>query len=310
MRRVPARTFSVLLALHPAVAAAVGAIVLDQGLSLATSWPSRPWCAPRPARCARSRPRPRRSEEADGCPPDGPWNDASHVAGRFSVSVEPKLVAERFAVEVPEAAQRSFNVAPTQDVLAIVDGLEGRAARVLRWGLVPHWSTDARGAAKMINARAESLRDRSAFRSLLERKRVLVPADGFYEWRRDADGRKRPVRYTLAGGGLFAFAGLRAAWRDPATDEWLRSCTIVTTEANALVAPVHDRMPVILPREHEDVWLDPSVPVDVALDLLRPLDPALMALADVSPLVSNVDNDGPELLDPLFGTEPAAMTLF
>src|SRR4051794_3681247 len=118
------------------------------------------------------------------------------MCGRFSVAVEPRLVAERFAVELPEAARQRWNVAPTQDVVTIVHGLEGRAARLLRWGLVPHWATDAKGGAKMINARAETLRERSAFRSLLERKRCLVPADGFYEWRQDPDGRKRPVRYT------------------------------------------------------------------------------------------------------------------
>ena len=151
----------------------------------------------------------------------------------------------------------------------------------------------------MINARAESVAEKPMYRSLMAKGRCLLLADGFYEWRKDPDGTKRPVRYTLADGSPFAFAGLRAFWRDPDGGEPIASCTIVTTTANDLVAPVHDRMPVILRREDEARWLDRDVPQEEALELLQPLPAELMSAADASLLVNSPDNDAPEILDPL-----------
>jgi putative SOS response-associated peptidase YedK len=222
------------------------------------------------------------------------------MCGRFTVATDPAEISERFDVVLPEDWAPSYNVAPTQDVLGIVRGREHeRELRALRFGLVPHWAKDTKGSFSLINARAETVRTRSAYRSLLERRRALIVADGFYEWRTDPDGRKRPVRYTLATGELFAFAGLWASWRDPESGAWLDSCSIITTTANGLVAPVHDRMPVILPREHERDWLDPALAPDEVDALLRPYPEAAMAAADASMLVNSPKNDGPELLDPL-----------
>jgi putative SOS response-associated peptidase YedK len=226
------------------------------------------------------------------------------MCGRFSVSVDPFLVAERFQVELPEDARVRYNVAPTQPVVVVRRSRErGVVGDSVRWGLVPHWASDPSAGARMINVRAETLAEKPSFRSLLEKRRCLVPADGFYEWRTDPDGKRRPVRYTVAG-GLFAFAGLWAVWRDPDSGEWLRSCTILTCPPNELVEPVHDRMPVILPREAEARWLQPELDLGEALDLLVPYRADEMAMGEVSRLLGSPDNDCAELYDPTWGAAP------
>ena len=220
------------------------------------------------------------------------------MCGRYTVAVDPQLLAERFNVTLPEDIAPRFNVAPTDPVLALTERSAGRELMVARWGLVPHWAKDPKAGAKMINARAETLSERAAYRSLLAKNRCLILADGFYEWRLDPDGKKRPVRYALDDGSPFGFAGLWTSWRDPETGESLRTCTIITTDANALVAPVHDRMPVILPRGVEEQWLDREVPVEVALSLLMPYPADEMVGADASMLVNSVKNDDLRLFDP------------
>ena len=178
----------------------------------------------------------------------------------------------RFGVDEPAAArhERSYNVAPRATVYAIRDRRsdgdhatddEGRRRYLseLRWGLVPSWAKDPKAGDRMINARAESLADKPAYERAFRRHRCLVPADGFYEWQRRGS-RKQPMFIHRRDGETMAFAGLWAAWRD-ATDpdgEWLRSCTIVTTDANNTVAPLHDRMPVVLEERDWDRWLDPD----------------------------------------------------
>jgi putative SOS response-associated peptidase YedK len=222
------------------------------------------------------------------------------MCGRFTVATDPAVLAERFEVELPEDWAPSYNVAPTDEVLGIVRGRDARRQlRELRFGLVPHWAKDIKAGFSMINARAETVRSKGAYRALLERRRALIVADGFYEWRTDPDGRKRPVHYTLANGEPFAFAGLWASWRDPQAEAWLDSCTIITTTANGLVAPVHDRMPVILPRSAEAAWLDPELDPAAVDSLLVPYAAEEMHAAEASMLVNSVKNDGPELLDPL-----------
>ncbi len=221
------------------------------------------------------------------------------MCGRFTVAVDPQLLAERFNVELPGDYAPRFNVAPTDSVLALAERSAGRELMVARWGLVPHWAKDAKAGARMINARAETLAERSAYRPLLVKGRCLILADGFYEWRLDPDGRKRPVRYALEDDSPFGFAGLWTVWHDPESNEPLRTCTIITTAANSLVAPVHDRMPVILPRGAEDDWLDRDVPVAAALALLAPYPPEQMHAADASMLVNSVKNDDLRLFDPL-----------
>jgi putative SOS response-associated peptidase YedK len=222
------------------------------------------------------------------------------MCGRFTVATDPAVLAERFDVELPEDWAPSYNVAPTQEVLGIVRSRDARRQlRELRFGLIPHWAKDMKVGFSMINARAETVRSKGAYSGLLERRRALIVADGFYEWRTDPDGRKRPVHYTLAAGEPFAFAGLWASWRDPQADAWLDSCTIITTAANRLVAPVHDRMPVILPRAAEAAWLDPELDPAAVDALLVPYPAEQMHAAEASLLVNSVKNDGPELLDPL-----------
>jgi putative SOS response-associated peptidase YedK len=222
------------------------------------------------------------------------------MCGRFTVATDPAVLAERFEVELPEDWAPSYNVAPTQEVLGIVRARDtSRQLRELRFGLIPHWAKDTKVGFSMINARAETVRSKGAYRGLLERRRALIVADGFYEWRTDPDGRKRPVHYTLADGAPFAFAGLWASWHDPEADTWLDSCAIITTIANELVAAVHDRMPVIVPRASEAAWLDPGLGPDAVDALLVPYPADAMHAAEASMLVNSARNDGPELLDPL-----------
>jgi putative SOS response-associated peptidase YedK len=220
------------------------------------------------------------------------------MCGRYTVAVDPQLLAERFNVALPEEFVPRFNVAPTDPVLALTERSAGRELMTARWGLIPHWAKEPKVGAKMINARAETLAEKSAYRPLLAKGRCLILADGFYEWRLDPDGKKRPVRYTLDDGAPFGFAGLWTSWRDPESGESLRSCTIITTAANPLVAVVHDRMPVILPRGVEEEWLDRDVPVEAALSLLQPYPAEHMHAADASMLVNSVKNDDLRLFDP------------
>jgi putative SOS response-associated peptidase YedK len=210
------------------------------------------------------------------------------VCGRFTMRADPALLAERFQVDAPVELRPRDNVAPTEEILIVVpdrdeEAAGGRVLRAARWGLVPHWAPDLRGAARTINARAETLLERPTYRPLLERRRCLIPADGFYEWRSDPDGVRRPLLFTLPGEEPFAFAGLWSSWRAPGRDEWVDTCTIVTTTPNEVVAHVHDRMPVILPRAAEERWLDRAVAPEEATTLLRPYD-GPMAMAEVAPL--------------------------
>jgi putative SOS response-associated peptidase YedK len=173
-----------------------------------------------------------------------------------------------------------------------------RRAALMRWGLVPHWAKEPSIGYKLINARAETVLDKPAYRSLLSKRRCLVPADGFYEWRAGADGRKEPVRFTLTGGELFAFAGLWTHWLDRESGELVESCTVLTTRPNALVRPVHDRMPVILPREVEARWLDAGLGPQVACELLVPYPAELMVALPASRRANSAREDDPGLLEP------------
>jgi putative SOS response-associated peptidase YedK len=165
-----------------------------------------------------------------------------------------------------------------------------------KWGLLPHWAKDSKVAFKLINARAETLTEKPAYRGLLTNRRCLIPADGFYEWTLGSDGKKQPIHFHLPGHELFAFAGLWTSRTEEASGEIIESCTIITTQPNALVAPVHDRMPVILPADAESVWLDASVSKEHALSLLEPYPAELMAALPASTRVNSVRNDDSRLL--------------
>ena len=218
------------------------------------------------------------------------------MCGRYSLIAEIGQLALRFGFDASGLEQPPrYNVAPTQPVLAVRGG-ERRLAAYMRWGLLPSGTREAPTGPPMINARAETVAERPSFRSALLRRRCLVPADGFYEWQRSAG--RRPVRITLASGEPFAFAGLWDTWRD-LRGGLVESCTIITTEANDLLQPIHDRMPVILPEDVEPLWLDGGMQDAAALaSLLVPYPSEAMTTYEVSPLVNSAANDGPELIAP------------
>ena len=193
----------------------------------------------------------------------------------------------------------SWNVAPTDRVPAVAEHGGRRLLGAFRWGLVPAWAGDARGAASRINARAETVAERPAFREAFARRRCLIAADGFYEWRLAPGGLKQPVFIHPADGAPVAFAGLWESWRDPADRDGppLRTCTIVTTAANTRLTPVHDRMPVILEPDAWDEWLDPTNRDLAGLhSLLVGAPDDLLELREVTTLVNDVRNKGEEVL--------------
>ena len=205
------------------------------------------------------------------------------MCGRYSLIADLGELARRFEFDGDwDAFDKRHNIAPTQEVLTVVGG-EKRRAGFMRWGLVPSWAKDLKVGNRMFNARGETVAERPAFRTALRRRRCLVVADGFYEWQKVAGG-KRPMHITLQSGEPFAFAGLWETWRDP-SGVVIPSCTIITTTPNELMAPIHDRMPVILPREVESLWLDPEVQdAAVLTDLLVPYAAEDMAVSEAGVL--------------------------
>ena len=214
------------------------------------------------------------------------------MCGRFTLTIGAGELMERFLLtQMPENFIPRYNIAPGQLILAIItDHKRGRRAGFLRWGLVPAWSTDEKIGNKMINARGETLQEKPAFKSLLHRKRCLIPADGFYEWKTTGEG-KRPVRIVFEDGRVFCMAGLYDTWLN-AEGEKVHSCTIITTAANDLIKPVHHRMPVILHPEEEELWLDRDIQdPSQLLRLLKSFKPDVMRYYHVPSEVGNVKND-------------------
>ena len=224
------------------------------------------------------------------------------MCGRFTLTESGQVLMEELGlISIPEDFRPRYNVAPGQLILAARDGDEGRKGAMLKWGLVPSWAKDPAIGNKMINARSESVGERPSFRRAFDRRRCIIPADGFYEWRKEGK-RKIPVRFRLRDGRPFAFAGLWEAWRPQQGDgETLYTCTILTTAANELVRPVHDRMPVILSQELLDLWLDRDVPGEGVASLLRPYPAEEMEAYEVSTRVNSVANDDPECIRPVQG---------
>ena len=232
------------------------------------------------------------------------------MCGRYVTVSSPALLAERFQVtEVrPKELEPSYNVAPRADVPVVAERHGERVLDVVRWGLVPFWAKDHKIGDRMINAWAEKLVSSNAFKRPFERKRCIVPADGFYEWQKTDGKRKQPWFIRRRDGEPLAFAGLWESWHDPDADDDappLRSCVIITTEPNELLAPIHDRMPVVLPETEWDTWLDVDNHDTTSLrKLLVPFPAGELEAWAVSTLVNKADNNGPELLDP----EPEAAT--
>src|SRR5437868_9059552 len=179
------------------------------------------------------------------------------MCGRFTRAISTAAVAEAFGVEeVASDLKASYNIAPTNQVAVIVSDGKKRLIQV-RWGLVPSWAKDLAIGNKLINARAETITEKASFRNAFKKRRCLVVADGFYEWQKIGDG-KRPVYIRLKSGKPFGMAGLYEVWRSPEGEE-LMTCAIITKEANELMRPIHERMPVIIAKDNEDLWLDPQV---------------------------------------------------
>ncbi len=232
------------------------------------------------------------------------------VAAHESVGMCGRFIAERPAAEIAELFQTRnavpnyparYNVAPTQPVLAVRFNpkTRERSLDALRWGLVPHWAKDLAIGSSLINARCESIAEKPSFREAFARRRCLIPASGFYEWPKSGQSKRPFAVVPKDESQLFAFAGLWENWRDPSSEngEWVRTCTIVTTTANELLAPFHPRMPVILDREAWPIWLgeEPAEP-GTLLALLKPLPADRLRIYPVGTEVNNVRNDDASLL--------------
>lgn len=217
------------------------------------------------------------------------------MCGRFTLHTPTQRLKTEFQVnEVPPIEAR-FNIAPTQAVLGVRESSDGRQAEMFKWGLIPSWAKDATMGAKLINARSETVTEKPAFRDAFKRRRCLIPADGFYEWARTG-GKKQPYFFRMRDDRPFGFAGLWDRWEDE-TGKVIESCTILTTEANEVVQPVHDRMPVILHPEEYNLWLNEDVRwVDARKELLRPYPASEMISYPVSPLVNSPSRQGAELI--------------
>jgi putative SOS response-associated peptidase YedK len=231
------------------------------------------------------------------------------MCGRYVSSTPVGVLAERFEVtdvRAPDLGAR-FNVAPTDEVYAVAEGKDGtRRLGTFKWGLVPFWAKDPKVGSRMINARVETLQ--SKFKRTLERRRCLIPADGFYEWQERPAGQKnQPFFIHRKDGESLALAGLWEVWHndDDPDAEPLRTCSIITTDANQVVARTHDRMPVMLPQGAWKAWLDVEQhDLDLIEGLLVPAEPSELEVYPVSTDVNSVKNDGDHLVEPLEGHEP------
>jgi putative SOS response-associated peptidase YedK len=260
----------------------------------------------------------------------GPVPYPDRVCGRYASSRDPEDIVEEFEIRTALAPrlEPDYNVAPTKEVYAVVqrpprredaeqqEAPAERQLRVVTWGLVPSWAKDRKIGSRMINARMETIAEKPAFRRAFERRRAILPADGYYEWYEPEDGsplgltragktRKQPFFIRPKDDSILAMAGLYELWRDPAKpdddpDRWLWSCTVITTDAQDDLGRIHDRMPLMLTRGKYDAWLDPdNRDRDQVLGLLEPAAPGLLEAYPVSTLVSDVANNGPELVEPL-----------
>ncbi|MBS0156560.1 MAG: SOS response-associated peptidase [Nitrospira sp.] len=224
------------------------------------------------------------------------------MCGRFTQTASPQVIAEQFQLKERPLFTARYNIAPSQSVAAIWITPEAstRACVLLRWGLIPSWATNPKIGAQCINAKAETVAEKPAFRAAFKKRRCLVIADGFYEWQPQGN-RKQPMWIGLKTKMPFAFAGLWEHWQ-PAEGAPVETCTIITTEANAFMQPVHARMPVILPPSSYHQWLDPGISdVTVLNSFLRPYPSEDLTAYPVSTLVNSPRNDVRQCLEPLAG---------
>lgn len=218
------------------------------------------------------------------------------MCGRYVLSTRPEALAAHFGLDEYCDYPPRWNIPPGTEIPVIRQSPEGRRVlHLLRWGLVPHWASDASIGQRLNNARAETVAEKPAFREAFRRRRCLIPADGFYEWK-TMDGVKQPYYISLRSGQPLAMGGLWESWRAP-DGSVLRTCAIVTTGPNGLMAAIHDRMPVIIAPEHWQTWL--SGPADEAMPLLSPYPAEPMQAWPVHRRVSKATEDKPDLIEPL-----------
>jgi putative SOS response-associated peptidase YedK len=223
------------------------------------------------------------------------------MCGRFTLHAKPADVAEHFGLdELPDdLLGERYNIAPSQTVATVrLDDAGHRVLRMDRWGLIPAWAKDAKISFSLTNARAETVDEKPSFRSAFKARRCLIPADGYYEWEATGAKHKQPFYFRRIDGKLLGFAGLWERWTNPES-QVIETCSIITTSANGIVRPVHDRMPVILDPADYGQWLDPRTGADDLLTLLRPAPEEAVTAIPVSSYVSNARNQGPQCVLPV-----------
>lgn len=217
------------------------------------------------------------------------------MCGRFTLTLESIVISERFDVQLTDWKPR-FNIAPTQTHPVILMENHHRRLDFMQWGLIPHWSVDKKSGYSLINSRVETIQTKPIFYKLFQTHRCLVPADGFFEWKKTPSG-KIPYRISLKSEGLFAFAGLWDIWHGEKGEE-IKTFTIITTEANSLVSEVHNRMPLILRKENEALWLDLATPQANLVEALNTIPANDMMLYEVSTIVNSWKTDNLKCIQP------------
>lgn len=218
------------------------------------------------------------------------------MCGRFTLRTPKERIKREFQLQEEPFVEARYNIAPSQSILAVRQNIDGREAAELKWGLIPSWAKDASIGSRLINARSETVLEKPSFREAFKKRRCIIPADGFYEFRARAGGKKQPYYFRLRDERLFGFAGLWDRWKGQDGDV-IESCTILTTEANQVLAPVHDRMPVILHPDTYEVWLNEDGRNAESLkELLRPFPDSEMIGYAVSTQVNNPQAQGDGLV--------------
>lgn len=224
------------------------------------------------------------------------------MCGRFALSKSDRIDWAQFGVRKGPTLPPHWNLGPGRSIAAVRDAGRGPEAAMLRWGLIPSWAKDPAIGNKLANARAETAHEKPSFRGAFRQRRCLIPADGFYEWQAaPAGGKKQPWFISRQDGGVFALGGLWEGWQGP-EGEAVESCTVLTIDANALMAPIHNRMPVIVPASAYAAWLSPTTGTDAARELLAPWDVAAFTAYRVSTRVNSTANDDAACITPLHDT--------
>jgi putative SOS response-associated peptidase YedK len=218
------------------------------------------------------------------------------MCGRYAQRTDPKKLAKEFDVAEVAAVEPRYNIAPTQNILGVRTVSDEREMTFFKWGLIPSWAKDTSMGARLINARSETVEEKPAFRQAFKQRRCIIPADGFYEWRREG-GKKQPFFFRMRDERPFGFAGLWERWEGDA-GQAVNSCTILTTAANEVLRPVHDRMPVILHPDDYELWLDVDARKhDLVKELLRPYAAEEMLGYPVGTSINNPQNQGATLIE-------------